>query len=92
MGRTIPSFRIALKMEQSDWKLFRAFLDKSKRKKFDRMFDVPRLYISCCGAATNPILIQPIMMSMIFHHFKQLDRLVERVEKLSGDRYDSIAT
>jgi hypothetical protein len=47
MGRTIPSFRIALEMEKEEWKPFRNALDKSDRKKFDeRMFDIPRLYIS----------------------------------------------
>jgi hypothetical protein len=92
MGRTIPSFRIALMMEQAEWKSFRNNLDRSQRKKFDRMFDIPRLYISCCAAVANPVLIQPIVMSIIFHHFKQLDWLVERVEKLSGECHDSIPT
>jgi hypothetical protein len=48
MGRTIPSFRIALAMEKEEWKSFRNALDKSDRKKFDEMFDIPRLYISAC--------------------------------------------
>jgi hypothetical protein len=47
MGRTIPSFRIALSMEEAEWKPFRNTLDTSDRKKFDEMlFDIPRLYIS----------------------------------------------
>jgi hypothetical protein len=33
MGRTIPSFRIALEMEERRWKPFRNALDKSDRKK-----------------------------------------------------------
>jgi hypothetical protein len=37
MGRTIPSFRIALEMEERRWKPFRNALDKSDRKKFDEM-------------------------------------------------------
>jgi hypothetical protein len=48
MGRTIPSFRIVLAMEKEDWKPFRNALDKSDRKKFDGMFDIPKLYISAC--------------------------------------------
>jgi hypothetical protein len=44
MGRTMPSFRISLEMEERDWKPFRNALDKSDRKKFDEMFDIPRLY------------------------------------------------
>jgi hypothetical protein len=40
MGRTIPSFRIALAIEKEEWKPFRNALDKSDRKKFDEMFDI----------------------------------------------------
>ena len=43
MGRTVPSFRIALAMEKEEWKPFRNALDKSDRRKFDEMFDIPRL-------------------------------------------------
>jgi hypothetical protein len=34
MGRTIPSFRIALEMEEAEWDPFRNALDRSDRKKF----------------------------------------------------------
>jgi hypothetical protein len=33
MGRTIPSFRIALAVEKEEWKPFRNALDKRDRKK-----------------------------------------------------------
>jgi hypothetical protein len=42
MGPTITSFRIALEMENQDWKPFPNTLDKPDRKKFDEMFDIPR--------------------------------------------------
>jgi hypothetical protein len=32
MGRTIPSFRLALAMEKEDWQPFRNALDKSDRE------------------------------------------------------------
>jgi hypothetical protein len=40
MGRTIPSFRIALAMEKEEWNLFHDALDKKDRKEFDEIFDV----------------------------------------------------
>jgi len=58
MGRTIPSFRIALGMEKEGWKPFRNALDKSERKKFDEMFDIPRFYLSACSNSA------PILFSM----------------------------
>jgi hypothetical protein len=81
MGRTIPSFRIASVMEQNEWKAFRKCLDKSDRKAFDRMFSIAHLYNSACSYSANPIRIHPIFMSIIFHHYKQLARLFEQVEK-----------
>jgi hypothetical protein len=65
MGRTIPSFRIALAMEKEEWKPFRNALDKSDRKKFDEMFDVPRLYISACSYSVQYVRLHPIMMSIL---------------------------
>jgi hypothetical protein len=57
MGRTIPSFRIALAMEEADWKPFRNALDKSDRKKFDGMFDIQALHfcVLLCGTACKTI-------------------------------------
>lgn len=80
MGRTIPSFRIALAMEQEDWKPFRNGLDKSDRKKFDEMFDIPRLYISACSYAVQPVRLYPILMPILLFNFKQLTQCVSEVE------------
>jgi hypothetical protein len=65
MGRTIPSFRIALEMEKEDWKPFRNALDKSERKKFDEMFDIPRFYISVCSYSVQYVRLHPILMSSL---------------------------
>ena len=44
MGRTIPSFTMALIEEIVGWKPFRDGLDKADRKAFDDMTDLPHLY------------------------------------------------
>jgi hypothetical protein len=66
MGRTIPSFRIALAMEKKEWKPFRNALDNSDRKKFDEMWDIPRLYTSACSYAVRPVRLYPVLMSFYF--------------------------
>jgi hypothetical protein len=80
MGRTIPSFRIASSLEEKEWKSFRNSLDKSDRKIFDEMFSIAYLYNSASSYAAKPIRIQPIFMSIIFHHYKQLARLSKEIE------------
>jgi hypothetical protein len=84
MGRTIPSFRIALAMEKEDWKPFRNALEKSDRKQFDDMFDLPRLYTSACSYAVQPVLVYPILMSILLHHFKELTQCVKEVEQIEA--------
>jgi hypothetical protein len=80
MGRTMPSFRMASVEEQKEWKSFRQALDKSDRKAFDDMFSISHLYNSACSFAVKPIRIQPIFMSIIFHHYKQLMKVKEELE------------
>jgi len=75
MGRTVPSFRIALAEEESEWKDYRKHLDNSERKDFDDMFALPRLYVSACSGAINLVRIYPIFMSILFHHYRELMKL-----------------
>jgi hypothetical protein len=84
MGRTIPSFRMALELEKEDWKPFRNALDKSDRKKFDDMFDIPRLYTSACSYAVQPVRLYPILMSIFLYHFKELTECSKEVERIEA--------
>ncbi|HEX5920181.1 MAG TPA: hypothetical protein VFY55_00210 [Nitrososphaeraceae archaeon] len=81
MGRTIPSYRIATEIERNKWKIFRQRLDKKDRKIFDEMFSYSRLYNSAGSNACRPQLIHPIIMSIIFEHYKQLKKLEEIIKK-----------
>ena len=72
MGRTVPSFRIVLAEEKKEWKPFRDALDKSERKKFDEMWDIPRLYVSACSNSVQLVPLHPIFISVLFHHYKEL--------------------
>ena len=77
MGRTIPSYRIASDREIIKWGPFRKLLGKQDRKKFDEMSSYSRLYNSAGGNACRPELIHPILMSIIFEHYKQLTKIVK---------------
>jgi hypothetical protein len=86
MGRTIPSFRIASVMEKEEWKSFRKALDKKDRKIFDDMFDISILYNSASAYSAKYIRIHPIFMSIIFHHYKKLTEISERIKQIkNGD-------
>jgi hypothetical protein len=81
MGRTIPSFRLASALEEKEWKQFRNSLDKSDKKVFDRMFSLTHLYNSASSYAAKPVRIQPIFLSILFHHYKQLHKLSKEMNQ-----------
>ena len=85
MGRTIPSFRIVLAEEKQEWKPFRDALDKSERKKFDEMWDIPRLYVSACSNSCQLVPLQPIVISILFHHHKELLRCMREIKELRAE-------
>ena len=72
-------------MEENEWKKsFRKYLDKSDRKVFDNIFSIARMYNSACSYAANPIRINPIFMSIIFYHDKQLTMISNQISSNSG--------
>src|SRR5215213_9800294 len=89
MGRTIPSFRNVLAIEKAEWKPFRNALDKSERKDFDDMFDIPRLYLSACSNSVQLVPLHPIIMSILFHHYKELIQLALEVKQMEEVRPNS---
>ena len=75
MGRTVPSYRLASDREKREWKIFREQLDKSERKAFDEMVSYSRLYNTAGVGACKPVLLYPILMSIIFEHYKQIRKI-----------------
>jgi hypothetical protein len=78
VGRTVPSFRIAVEIERTKWRQFRAYLDKKDRKEFDRMYDCVKLHNTACSNACRPVVIHAVLMSIIFEDYKQLTKLLDQ--------------
>ena len=74
MGRTVPSYRIALEDEIKTWENFRKALRSDDREIFDDMLRVCRLYASASGAAVRPVLSDTMFMVLLLHHHKQLNQ------------------
>ena len=87
MGRTVPPYRTASEHEKRKWKVFRDLLDKSQRKMFDEMLSYSRLYNVAGVGACRPILLQTILMSIVFQHYKQLQELKEDLTKHNVESY-----
>jgi hypothetical protein len=69
-------------MEKEEWKAFRNALSKSDRKKFDEMWDIPRLYASACSNSCQLVPLHTIVMSILFYHYKELKECISEVERI----------
>jgi hypothetical protein len=57
------------------------YLDKEEGMIFDDMFDISILY-NCAGAySAKYVRIDPIFMSIVFHHYKQPLRMFEEPDQ-----------
>ena len=77
---------LSLKRKKAEWKPFRNALNKKERKEFNDMFDIPRSYLPACSNAVSPVSLQPIMISILFHHYKELTELNAHVEQMKGEK------
>jgi hypothetical protein len=77
------------KDEKEEWKPFRNALDKSERKMFDEMWDIPRLYVSACSNSVQLVPLHPLIISILFHHYKELKECVYEVMWIAVSRGSS---
>src|SRR5215216_1514118 len=75
---------MTLAMKKAEWKPFRNTLDKSDRKKFDEMWDIPKWYISACSNSVQYVSLHPILMSILLYHYKQLTACISEVERIGA--------
>ena len=75
MGKTVPSFRMALEMEIDGWRGFRKALDDRGRGAFDELMDLCRSFASPSGNATNPVVFEPMVMSIILAQGEKIREL-----------------
>jgi hypothetical protein len=73
MGKTVPSYRMALEDEIHRWKSFRdALPNEAEREAFDVLMDMCRNNVMASGAACNPIIFEPMIMSILLAQQKKI--------------------
>ena len=71
-------------MEKEKWKPFHNALDKSDRKIFDEMFDIPRLYILACSNSVHYVRLHRNSYVHTTYHFKQLAECTSEVVQIEA--------
>jgi len=86
LGRTIPSYRIALEEEVKAWKGFQDALRAPDREIFENLLDQCRLYASAGSMAVRPKTIEAMFMTVLFAHHKILKELSSIIQQIREER------
>lgn len=82
MGRTIPSFRIALESEISTWGEFRGSLGHQSKDLLDNLFNQARTNCASAGMAVRPVVFEGMFMAMLHSHDQSLAKISRAVEEI----------
>jgi hypothetical protein len=73
----VASYRMALDREVQRWIVFARALRKEDRAAFDQLMDICRNYASAGSNATRPVIFEAMVMSILLHQQKILNKLEE---------------
>jgi len=79
MGKTVESYRMSLEDEIHRWKGFEKALRIEDREAFEALMDACRSYASAASNATQPILFEPMMISILVYQQRQIMRLEKKL-------------
>jgi hypothetical protein len=48
------------------------------------VWDIPKLYISACSNSVQLVPFQPIIISILYHHYKELKECIKQVEQIEA--------
>ena len=80
MGKTVKSYRMALEDEIRRWKGFEKALRTEDREAFEELMDACRNYASAGSNATQPILFEPMIISILLSQQKKITRLEKKLD------------
>lgn len=75
MGRTVPTYRIALERMAQQWSDFRRALRKGDREAFESLIRSARMHASAATYAVSLDPTESAFLSMLLEHEKELIRL-----------------
>lgn len=83
MGKTVPAYRMALEEEINRWSGFARALRKPDREAFDELMDMYRSFAMAGSNATNPILFESMIMSILLFQQKRITLMEEALKAVS---------
>ena len=82
MGRTVESYRMALEDEIRRWTGFERALRSRDHEAFEELMDACRAFASAGSNAVQPVLFEPMMMSIVLYQQEKLQKLEAELDAL----------
>jgi len=82
MGRTVESYRMALEDEIRRWNGFAKALRSTDREAFDQLMDACRGFASAGSNAVQPVLFEPMLMSIVLFQQEEVQKLRRELDAL----------
>ena len=79
MGKTVESYRMAVEDEIRRWNGFAKALRREDREAFEELMDACRNFASAGSNATQPILFEPMVISILLFQQKKILRLEKKL-------------
>jgi hypothetical protein len=80
LGKTVPSYRVALEYEVQRWSSFKRALRQDEREVFDQLMDICRNYASAASCATRPVLFEAMVMTILLDQQKIMNQLEKKLQ------------
>ena len=82
MGKTVESYRMALEDEIRRWDGFAKALRSEDRTAFEELMDACRISASAGSNATQPVIFEPMIMSILLFQQKKLSKLEKELNAI----------
>jgi hypothetical protein len=86
MGKTVESYRMAIEDEIRRWKGFEKALRTEDREAFEAVMDACRSYASAGSNATQPVLFEPMVISILVSQQKKIARLERKLDAIEHSK------
>jgi len=82
LGKTVESYRMAIEDEISRWRGFANALRSKEKEAFETLMDACRAHASAGSNAVQPVLFEPMTMSMLLSLQTQVLKLQKELDDL----------
>jgi hypothetical protein len=86
VGKTVESYRIAVETEIQRWNGFARALRSEDRAAFEAVKDACRSYASAGSNAVQPILFEPMVISILVSQQKTIMRLEKALDAVKQSK------